>query len=416
MTQSTGRSKYMVGLDVGTTKVSVIVGEPRPDGGLDIIGLGSAPSRGVRRGMVVNLDATVDSIKKAVEEVQRMAGVEVQRALVGIGGNHLKGFNSRGVIAVSGPGKVINRDAIARVIEAARAVSIPQDREVLHVMPQEFILDEQDGIKNPLGMTGTRLEVNVHMITGSVTSAQNLVACAARAGLEVVGTVVDQLAAAEAVLNEDEKELGVALVDIGGGTTNIAIFEKGAVWHTAVLPVGGDHFSNDIAVGLRAPIPDAEKVKKKHGAALAELVREDETVEVPSVGGRKPRLISRHILAAIIEPRAQELFQLVKEEIARAGYEKSLNSGIVLTGGGSLLEGMTEIAEQIFDLPTRRGAPLNIGGLNDVVASPIYSTAVGLVQWGLKEDDSMARLPAGVPAGLLRGIGTGLKSWLAEFF
>jgi cell division protein FtsA len=406
----------VVGLDVGTTKVCAVVGEPRERGGVDVVGLGTAPSRGVRRGIVVNLDATVESIRKAVDEVELMAGVQVERALVGIGGNHLKGFNSRGVIAVSGPGKVIHDEATSRVIEAARAVSIPHDREVLHVLPQEFIVDEQDGIKNPRGMTGTRLEVNVHMITGSVTSAQNLVACAARAGLQVAGTVVEQLASGEAILSEDEKELGVALVDIGGGTTDIAIYEKGAVWHTAVLPVGGDHFTNDIAVGLRAPIPDAEKVKKKHGCALASLVSDDEAVEIPSVGGRKPRQISRHILAAIIEPRAQEVFQLVREEIARAGYEKSLNSGVVLTGGGSLLEGMPEVAEQIFDLPVRRGVPQDVGGLTDVVASPIYATAVGLLRWGLKAEEPMARLQQAVPVGIFRGIGTGLKSWLAEFF
>lgn len=408
-------NNYVVGIDVGTTKICAIVGVETPTG-VDIIGIGSAPSRGLRRGMVVNLDATIESMRKAIDEVELMAGVEVHRALIGIAGNHLKGFNSRGVIAVNSTGKVVNDEAIRRVIEAARAVSIPQDREVLHVLPQEFIIDEQDGIKNPGGMSGTRLEVNVHMITGSQTAAQNLLACASRAGLEVAGTVAEQLASAEATLSEDEKELGVALIDIGGGTTDLAIFEKGAVWHTAVLPVGGDHFTNDIAVGLRTPIPEAEKVKKRWGCAVSAMVREDETVEVPSVGGRKPRLLSRQVLAAIIEPRAQELFQLVKEEIARAGYDSSLNSGVVLTGGGCLLEGMTEVAEQVFDLPVRRGSPQGVGGLSDVVASPIYSTGVGLLLWGLRQHSPvMARLRA-EPVGVFAKVGTGLKSWLAEFF
>lgn len=411
----TNACDYLVGIDVGTTKVCAIVGQHTPEG-IDIIGIGSAPSRGLRRGVVVNLEATVDSIRKAIEEVELMAGVEVHRALIGIAGSHLRGFNSRGVIAIASNGKVVNDEATRRVVEAARAVSIPQDREVLHVLPQEFIIDDQDGIKHPGGMSGTRLEVNVHMITGAISAAQNLLTCAGRAGIQVAGTVVEQLASAEAILTEDEKELGVALVDIGGGTTDIAIYERGSVWHTAVLPVGGDHFTNDVAVGLRTPVPEAEKVKKRFGCAMAALVGEDERIEVPSVGGRKPRELGRHVLASILEPRAQEVFQLVKDEITRAGYDSNLNSGVVLTGGGSLLEGMPEVAELIFDLPIRQGYPQGVGGLTDVVASPIYATGVGLLLWGLREDTpAMARLRA-EPVGVIERVGTGLKSWLAEFF
>jgi len=406
---------YMVGLDVGTTKVCAIVGE-QSESGVDVIGIGSAPSRGLRRGMVVNLDAAVGAIRKAIDEVELMAGVEVHRALIGTGGGHVKGFNSRGVIAVSSAGRQVNEEAVRRVIEAARAVSIPQDREVLHVLPQEYIIDEQDGIKNPQGMCGTRLEVNVHMVTGSVTATQNLLTCAERAGVTVAGCVTEQIASAEAVLTEDEKELGVAILDIGGGTTDLAIFDKGATWHTAVLPVGGEHFTNDIAVGLRTPLHEAEKIKKRHGSALCAHVSDDETIEVASTGGRQPRLVSRQVLAGIVEPRATELFELVKEEIVRSGYDQSLASGVVLTGGGSMLDGLTEVAEQVFDLPVRRGFPRGIGGLTDVVASPIYATAVGLLLWGLRQDIPIMAQFRSEPVGIISRVGTGLKSWLAEFF
>ena len=412
---TTNSGTYMVGLDVGTTKVAAVVGEQTASG-VDIIGLGTAPSRGLRRGTVVNLESTVDAIKKAKEEVELMAGVEVHRALVSIGGTQLKGFNSRGVIAIQAAGRVVNEESVARVIEAARAVSIPQDRQVLHVLPQEYMIDEQDGIKHPYGMSGTRLEVNVHMATGAQAATQNLLTCVGRAGIEVADLVVEQLASAESVLSEDEKELGVALVDVGGGSTDLAIYEKGAVWHTAVLPLGGDHFTNDIAVGLRTPIPEAERIKRRNGAATTALVGADEMVEVPGVGGRAPREVSRQVLAAIIEPRAEELFQLLKEEIARAGYDKSLNSGIVLSGGGSLLEGMCDVAERVFDLPTRRGSPHGVGGLTDLVGSPLFATSVGLLLWGQRRDiPVMAQLRA-EPVSLFERVGTGLKSWLQEFF
>jgi cell division protein FtsA len=371
--------RYVVGLDIGTSKVCTVVGELRDAGGVDVIGLGVAESKGLKRGVVVNLDAAVDSIKRSIEEAELMAGVEVGSVHVGLAGPHIKGFNSRGVVAVAGKNREVSRDDVRRSIDAARAVSLPTGREILHVLPQDFVVDEQEGIGAPVGLTGARLEVNVHIVTGSTTATQNLIACVNRAGVEVVDTVIGQLSAAEAVLTPDEKELGVALLDVGGGTADLAIFERGSLWHTAVIAVGGDHFTNDIAVGLRTPIPDAEKIKRRSGCALGSMVAEDETIEVASVGGRRPRVMSRRILSDILQPRAEEIFHLVWDEISKAGYEKSLNSGLVLTGGGAILDGLSEIAEQIFDLPIRRGSPAGVGGLADHVANPAYATAVGLV-------------------------------------
>ena len=373
------RERYVVGLDVGTSAVVCIVGETLDDGSLDIVGIGAAESRGIKRGVVVNLEAAVDSIKKAIEEAELMAGVEIDSVHLALSGQHVKGFNSRGVVAVAGKNREISPDDLRRAIEAARAVALPAGREILHVLPQDFVVDDQDGIGAPIGMTGARLEVNVHVVTGAVSTLQNIVACVNRAGVEVKDTVIEQLAASEAVLAPDEKDLGVALVDIGGGTADVAIFERGSLWHTAVVAVGGEHFTSDIAVGLRTPMPDAEKLKRKSGCALSSMVDEDDTIEVASVGGRKPRLMARRILSEILQPRAEEIFHLVWDEIRRAGYEKSLNSGIVLTGGGSILEGMPEIAEQIFDLPIRRGCPVGIGGLADHVNSPVFATPVGLL-------------------------------------
>ena len=402
------RERYVVGLNVGTSTVCVVVGEGRDDGSMDIVGIGVAESRGIKRGVVVNLEAAVDSIKKAIEEAELMAGVEIDSVHLALTGPHIKGFNSRGVITVAGKTREITRDDVRRAIDAAKAVALPTGREILHVLPQDFVIDEQDGIGAPVGMTGSRLEVNVHIVTGSVSSAQNIIACVNRAGVTVVDTVIDQLAASETGLTADEKELGVALVDIGGGTADLAIFERGSLWHTGVVPVGGDHFTNDIAVGLRTPIPDAEKVKRRHGCALSAMVGEDETIEVASVGGRKPRVMSRRILSEILQPRAEEIFHLVWDEIRRAGYERSLNSGIVLVGGGSILEGMPEIAEQIFDLPVRRGSPTGVGGLADHVNSPTFATPVGLVLYAHRNrSPEAARVGAGAfgrMAGRLRGI------------
>ena len=316
------RERYVVGLDVGTSKVAAIVGEMLDDGSLDVVGIGVAESHGIRRGVVVNLEAAVESIKKAIEEAELTAGVEIDSVHLAVAGPHIKGFNSRGVIAVAGKSREITRDDVRRAIDAAKAVSLPNGREILHVLPQDFVVDEQDGIGAPVGMTGTRLEVNVHIVTTSATAIQNIISCVNRAGVRVAESVIEQLAAGEAVLTPDEKELGVALVDIGGGTTDIAIFERGSLWHTAVIGVGGDHFTNDIAVGLRMPIPDAEKLKRKCGCALTAMVDEDETMEVASVGGRRPRVMPRRILSEILQPRAEEIFHLVWDEIRRAGLRE----------------------------------------------------------------------------------------------
>ncbi len=407
------RERYVVGLDVGTSRVTTVVGESMDDGTLDVVGIGVAESRGIKRGVVVNVDAAVDSIKKAIEEAELMAGVEIDSVHLALSGPHIKGFNSRGVIAVAGKNREITRDDVRRAIDAAKAVALPTGREILHVLPQDFVVDEQDGIGVPVGMTGARLEVNVHIVTGAISSTQNLVACVNRAGVTVADTVIEQLAASESVLTQDEKELGVALVDVGGGTADLAIFERGSLWHTGVVAVGGDHFTNDIAVGLRTPIPDAEKVKRKSGCALSSMVDEDETIEVASVGGRKPRLMARRILSEILQPRAEEIFHLVWDEIRRAGYEKALNSGIVLTGGGSILEGMPEIAEQIFDLPIRRGAPVEVGGLADHVSSPTFATPVGLVLYAHRNREPE---PARVGAGAFGRMAGRLRGMFKEFF
>ena len=375
------KEHYLVGLDVGTSKMTAIVAEAIEEGGLDIIGIGVVEAKGVRRGVVVNLEAAVDAIKKAIEEAELTAGVEIDSVHLGLSGAHLKAFNSRGVVAVAGKNREITREDVRRAIDAAKGVALPVGREILHVLPQDFVVDEQNGIGAPVGMMGTRLEVNVHVVTGSTSSTQNIIACVNRAGVAVVDTVIEQLAASESVLTADERELGVALVDIGGGTTDLAIFERGSLWHTGVVTMGGDHFTHDIAVGLRTPIPDAEKTKRRSGCALSALVDQEATIEVASVGGRNPRVIKRRILSEILQPRAEEIFHALWDEIRRAGYERSLHSGLVLCGGGALLEGMAEIAEQIFDLPVRRGCPVDVGGLTDHVSSPSFATGVGLVKY-----------------------------------
>jgi len=410
----TGR--YVVGLDIGTTKICCVVAELADDGGLGIVGIGEAPSRGLRKGVVVNLDTTVEAIKAAVGNAELMAGVDVEQATMGIAGGHIRSFNSRGVVAVSGKDHAVAQTDLDRVMSAAQAVSIPQDREILHVLPQEFVLDDQGGIASPRGMIGSRLEANVHIITSSSTSIQNLVTCANRAGIEVRDTAVEQLAVADAVLTADEKELGVALLDIGGGTTDLAIYEKGSVWHTAVLPVGGDHFTNDLAVGLRTPIPDAERLKKKFGCALVSMVDESRTVEVPSVGGRKPRPLALRVMAEILQPRAAEVFTLIREEVARAGFERSLNAGVVLTGGGSILPGMTEVAEQVFDLPVRMGAPTGIDGLIEPDAAPQFAVAIGLAMFGARNRPPRQRVALSVPVGSISRMGDRVKAWFSEIF
>ncbi|HLE08554.1 MAG TPA: cell division protein FtsA, partial [Thermodesulfobacteriota bacterium] len=364
------RENIVVGLDIGTTKICAIVGEEVKDG-LEIIGIGTHPSRGLRKGVVVNIESTVESIKKAVEEAELMAGCEINRVYAGISGGHIKAFNSHGVIAVK-DGEISAAD-VARVIEAAQAVAIPPDREVVHVIPQEYIIDDQGGIQEPLGMNGIRLEVKVHIVTAAVTSAQNIVKCANKAGLDVADIALQQVASSEAVLNQDERDLGVALIDIGGGTTDIAVFHGGTIKYTTVIPLGGNQITGDIAVGLRTPSTEAEKIKKKFGCAMVSMVSEGENVEVSSVGGQKSRTVSRHILSEIIEPRVEEMFELVKREIMKSGYDGLIPSGIVLTGGTASMAGIVELAEQVFDLPVRMGMPSNIIGLADVVRDPMYS-------------------------------------------
>ena len=376
------KNGHIVGIDIGTKKVTVLIGAVTDERKIEVIGIGTADSQGLRKGVVVNLAATSEAIRKAQEEAELMAGVKINAAFIGISGAHIKSFNSRGVVAVSGKNRVISKDDIRRAIEQSKAVSIPPDREILHVIPQEYVVDEQDGIKDPLGMNGIKLEVNVHIVTGAIMLVQNLRTCVERAGIQIEKIVLNQIATSEAVLTHDEMELGVGLIDIGAGTTEVAIFERGSLWYTSIIPLGGDNFTNDIAVGLRTAIPDAEKIKKKFGCVIAPAGDEQETVEVPSVSGRKPRVLSRQLLAEIIQPRAEEIFRLVDTDIKRMGYEKSLNSGLVLTGGTALLEGLEEVAEEIFDLPVRKGEPSGLGGLMDRVRTPEYSAAVGLLHYG----------------------------------
>ena len=376
-----GDGRLIVGLDIGTTKICAVVGNVTPDG-IDIVGTGMHPSVGLRKGVVVNIESTVDSIQKAVEEAELMAGCEVRSVYAGIAGGHIKGFNSHGIIAVKG-NEVTEKD-MERVIDAARAVAIPMDREVIHVLPQEYIVDDQDGIQGPLGMSGIRLEAKVHIVTGAVTSAQNIIKCANRAGLDVCDIVLQALASSEAVLNEEEKGLGVALIDFGGGTTDLAIFKDNSIKHTSVLALGGNNLTNDISVGLRTPVAEAEKIKIKYGSCLTAGIGRDDTIEVAGVSGRKPRTLSRQILGEILEPRVEEIFNLIHREVYMAGMEDSISSGVVVTGGSCLLEGVVDIAESVFNLLTRVGKPVGISGLVDVVNNPMYATAVGLVLYGAR--------------------------------
>ncbi len=370
------RDNLIVGLDIGTTKIGVVVAELCPEG-VNIVGVGNTPSKGLKRGVVINIESTVTSIAKAVEEAERMAGTKIHRVCAGIAGAHIQGINSQAVIAIK-DGEVKKAD-VERVIDTAKALSIPTDREILHVLPQEFIVDGQDGIRDPLGMSGSRLEAKIHVVTGAISSAQNIIKCAERCGLEVTDVVLEQLASAYAVLSEDERELGVALVDIGGGTTDVAVFCHGSIQHTSVIPIGGQHLTNDISVGLRTPAENAEEIKKTYGSASAKMIGREEVIEVPSIGGRPDRILRRQILGDILEPRVEEIFELVAKEIHRIGFRELLASGVVLTGGSALLPGMVEVAEHVLGLPVRRGSPRGVGGLLDVVNSPIYATAVGLV-------------------------------------
>ena len=414
------KDNHLVGLDVGTSKVAAIVAEPLDDGGIDIIGVGVVEAHGIRGGVVVNVAAAVESIKKAIEEAELTAGVEIDSVALGLSGAHLKAFNSRGVVAVADRDREITRTDVRRAIEAAKAVPLLKDREIVHLLAQDFVVDGEGGVNAPVGMTGSRLEVNVHVVTGSILSTQNIIACVNRAGVEVADMFIEQLAASESVLTAAEKDLGVALADIGGGTTDLAVFERGSLWHTGVVTLGGGHFTNDIAVALRMSVADAEKTKRLQGCALDELVGEDETMEVASVGGRPPRQMSRRVLSRVLQPRAEELFHKLWDDIRKAGYEDSLHSGIVLCGGGALLEGIAEIAEQIFDLPIRRGRPEGVGGFTDHVNNPAFATGVGLVKHAHRRQVQeqvreswwdVDRSLTGRLRGLFRFLGRGRGRW-----
>ncbi len=406
------KPEIIVGLDIGTTKIAVIVAQRGAGGKVDIIGIGTNPSKGLRKGVVINIEATVSSIKRAVEEAELMAGCEIASVYAGIAGGHIKGFNSHGIVAVKNK-EVTQRD-VERVIDAARAVAIPMDREILHILPQEYIVDEQDGIREPLGMSGVRLEAKVHIVTGSVSSAQNIVKSANRVGLNVADIVLEPIASAEAVLSPEEKELGVAMVDIGGGTTDITLFHAGAIKHTAVLPLGGNHITNDIAAGLRTPFSAAEEIKRRYGCATSRGVQSSETIEVSSTGGREARVMSRQVLAEIIEPRMEEILRLIQRELVRSGFDEFLTAGVVLTGGTALLEGTAELAEETFSMPVRIGYPGGVGGLVDVVNSPVYATGVGLVLYGARNGEHVAlKNPA---SGFFERLRTRMTDWFAAHF
>ncbi len=407
-----GKSELIVGLDIGTTKICAVVGELGDDGIIEIIGIGTCPSTGLRKGVVVNIEQTVQSVRKALDEAELMAGCEIHAVYVGIAGSHINSINSHGVIAVKG-GEVTPRD-IERALDAARAVAIPADREVIHILPQEYIIDDQRGIADPLGMAGVRLEVKVHIVTGAVSSAQNIVRSCHRSNLEVADIALESLASAQAVLTEEEREIGVALVDLGGGTTDIAIFANDAIKHTAVLALGGQNLTNDIAFGLRTPMNAAEKIKVKYGCALTDMVRHNEVIEVPSVGGRQARRLSRQVLSEICEPRMEEILYLVDQTLIRSGYKDMIGAGVVLTGGTALIEGCQELGEQIFGLPTRIGYPRNVGGLKEVVNSPKYATAVGLLRYGAEKENHGQKLFTNNETTMFEGIFASLKKWVKD--
>ena len=373
----------VVGLDIGTSKIVAIVSEVTPDGQLNVIGLGTQPSRGLKKGVVVNIEATMASIQRVLEEAELMADCKIAEVYTGIAGSHIRGFNSHGMVAIKE--KEVTQADIDRVIETAKAIAIPNDQQILHVLPQEFVIDGQEDVKEPLGMSGVRLEVKVHIVTGAVSAAENITKCVRRCGLKVRDLILQPLASSLAVLSDDEKELGVCLIDIGGGTTDIAVFTGGSIRHTAVIPIAGDQVSNDIAMALRTPTKEAEDLKRTYGCALKQLASPSEIIEVPGVGERPARQLSRQTLAEVIEPRIEELFSLVQANLRQSGFEELISSGIVLTGGSSVMKGMVELGEEIFHMPVRIGVPTYVGGLADVVRNPRYSTAVGLLMEGREQ-------------------------------
>jgi cell division protein FtsA len=406
-------SNLIVGLDIGTSKVAAIVGEQTREGVIEVIGIGSNPSRGLKKGVVVNLESTVHSIQRAVEEAELMAGCKIHSVYAGIAGSHIGSLNSHGIVAIKD--KEVTQSDVDRVIDSARAVAIPADQKILHILPQEFIIDRQEGIKEPVGMSGIRLEARVHMVTGAVSAAQNIIKCIRRCNLEVDDIVLEQLASCTAVLTDDEKELGVCLVDIGGGTTDIAVFTEGAIRHTAVIPIAGDQVTNDIAVALRTPTLHAEEIKINHACALTQLASLEDTIEVPSIGDRPARRISKQNLAEIVEPRYEELMILVQTELRRSGFEDMIAAGIVVTGGSSKMEGLIDLAEEVFHMPVRLGVPSDVGGLTDVVSNPIYATGVGLLMFRRQNRASSQKMQYGEPASSV-GLGARMKSWFQGNF
>ncbi|NOY91459.1 MAG: cell division protein FtsA [Deltaproteobacteria bacterium] len=408
------QNEIIAGLDLGTTKVCVIVAEQTEDG-LDIIGTGAAPSRGLKKGVVVNIESTVQAIQAAVEQAETMAGVEITTVYAGIAGSHVRGMNQEGVAAIKG--REVGKADVDRVLEQAKAIPLAADRQVLHVLPQEYVVDRQDGVKAPVGMSGVRLQARVHLVTAASHAVANIVKCADRCGLYVPELVLSPLASADAVLSEDEKEIGVALVDIGGGTTEIIVYVDGSVVHTSVIPIGGINLTSDIATGLRTPMAEAERVKNKYGCASASLVDGEENIEVPSVGGRPSRVMPRQVLCDIIEPRVEEIFAAVRHVIVETGFADMLAAGVVITGGTTQLDGMPELAEQVLGVPVRRGAPTGVGGLLDVVRSPAYATSVGLVKYAASRLDARTYEEEFAPAAAERsGLGQRFGAWLREVF
>jgi cell division protein FtsA len=408
--------KMLVGLDIGTSKVVAVVAEIDAEGVVEIVGIGSHPSRGMKKGVVVDIESTVTAIQRAVEEAELMAGCQIHSVYVGIAGSHIRSMNSHGIVAIR-EGEVVKAD-LERVLDAAQAVAIPADQKVLHVLPQEYLIDNQGGIKEPLGMSGVRLEAKVHLVTCAVNAAQNIEKCIQRCGLAVDGIILEQLASNYSVLTDDERDLGVCLVDIGGGTSDIAIFTDGSIRHTGVIPIAGDQVTNDIAMALRTPTQHAEEIKIRYACALTQLAGPDETIKVPSVGDRPPRDLSRQSLAEVVEPRYDELFTLIQAELRRSGYEELIPAGIVLTGGTSKMEGAMELAEEIFHMPVRVGSPQHAKGLNDIIRNPIYATAVGLLLFGARDEQSNAsiRAPKVRVGRLTTGLLMGIKDWFGKRF
>jgi cell division protein FtsA len=385
MVLSKGREtkNLIVGLDIGTSKIAAIVAELNADGGFEVIGMGSSPSRGLKKGVVINIESTVNAIQRALEEAELMADVKIREVLTGIAGSHIKSFNSHGMVAIKD--REVSQADVDRVVETAKAIPIPTDQQLLHVLNQEFVIDGQEDVREPLGMSGVRLEVKVHIVTGAVSAAQNIMKCVRRCGLEVSDLMLQPLASAVAVLSEDERDLGVCLADIGGGTTDLAVFTQGAIRHTAVIPIAGDQITNDIAMALRTPTKEAEEIKRRHGCALRELADAQEMIEVPGVGDRGPRKLSRQTLAEVIEPRVEELYSLIQAELRRSGYEELLSSGIVITGGSAAMQGMVELGEEVFHMPVRLGLPTYAGPLSEVTRNPRYSTGLGLLMAGVQQ-------------------------------